>query len=316
MSLQTAADNDDAPSELSEHQPGPPEPPERKPGPPEHKHMSVRKHLVLDTSILIGFAACYLFVLSNYQLLAPRPLPPVDLGTMQNAVVKLHIEDLRNKDNLLQVKMVLKPDESIVNKRTGRLTADTAVRFAMQDDLGEVPYAMGKAPEPVEITIEARGEPRNWPFDSYTTDPIRAEWLVGAAEDAHYEPAKVEVDGAADGFDIDVQRVDGSANDVVITLKRTRAQLLFDIGICLVLITLPALALFVAIQMVTRRRPFLPPFSTWYAGMLFAVVPLRNFLPGSPPTGSLIDQGLVIWVLLGLAAAMVIYIVAFYRDRT
>jgi hypothetical protein len=49
--------------------------------------------------------------------------------------------------------------------------------------------------------------------------------------------------------------------------------------------------------------------------MLFAVVPLRNFLPGSPPTGAWIDQTIVIWVLLGLAVAMVIYIVAWYRDR-
>jgi hypothetical protein len=67
--------------------------------------------------------------------------------------------------------------------------------------------------------------------------------------------------------------------------------------------------------MVTRRRPFLPPFGTCYAAMLFVVMPLRNFLPGSPPTGAWIDQTIVIWVLLGLAVAMVIYIVAWYRDR-
>jgi hypothetical protein len=65
----------------------------------------------------------------------------------------------------------------------------------------------------------------------------------------------------------------------------------------------------------TADRPFLPPFGTWYAAMLFAVVPLRNFLPDSPPTGAWIDQTMVIWVLLGLAVAMVIYIVAWYRDR-
>jgi uncharacterized protein DUF4436 len=74
-------------------------------------------------------------------------------------------------------------------------------------------------------------------------------------------------------------------------------------------------ALFAAIQMVTRRRPFFPPFGTCYAAMLFAVVPLRNFLPGSPPTGAWIDQTIVIWVLLGPAVAMMIYIVAWYRDR-
>ena len=275
--------------------------------------MSVRKHLVLDTSILVGFAALYIFTLLNYQWLAPHPLPKVDLGSTKDTVVKVHIENLKTKENLLEVKVLLKPDESILARH--RLTADTALRFPGQDDMPETEYSNGKSLEPFETTIEARGDPRNWPLDTYTTDPIRAEWLQGAGDSSRYLPAKIEVDGSADGFDINVTRSDDRANDVVITLKRTRAQQFFDIGICIVMITLPALALFVAIQMVTRRRPFLPPFGTWYAAMLFAVVPLRNFLPGSPPTGAWIDQGLVIWVLLGLAAAMVIYIVAWYRDR-
>jgi hypothetical protein len=81
-----------------------------------------------------------------------------------------------------------------------------------------------------------------------------------------------------------------------VTVKRAKGPLVFDLGICLVLITLPTLALFVAIQMLTGRRQFLPPFSTWYAAMLFAGVPLRNILPGAPPAGSWIDQAVVIWV--------------------
>jgi len=34
---------------------------------------------------------------------------------------------------------------------------------------------------------------------------------------------------------------------------------------------------------------------TWYAAMLFAVVPLRNALPGSPAFGSWIDLTIVLW---------------------
>ena len=68
--------------------------------------------------------------------------------------------------------------------------------------------------------------------------------------------------------------------------------------------------------MLTARRQFLPPFSTWYAAMLFAVVPLRNILPGSPPAGSWIDQAVVIWVLIALATALVLYIAAWYRHSS
>ena len=48
--------------------------------------------------------------------------------------------------------------------------------------------------------------------------------------------------------------------------------------------------------------------------MLFAVVPLRNLLPGAPPAGAWIDQAVVLWLLTALAAAMVLYIVAWRRQ--
>ena len=65
--------------------------------------------------------------------------------------------------------------------------------------------------------------------------------------------------------------------------------------------------------MALGRRKFVPPFATWYAANLFAIVPLRNILPGAPPPGSLIDQALVQWVLLALAA-MALYIFAWVRQ--
>ena len=142
---------------------------------------------------------------------------------------------------------------------------------------------------------------------------------MGTGENRQYKPGRVEVTGSLEGWDIAATRVARNPDDpdrpdnVIITLHRAKGPLVFDLGICLVLVTLPTLALFVAIQMLTGRRQFLPPFATWYAAMLFAVVPLRNILPGSPPAGSWIDQAVVIWVLIGLASALVLYIAAWYR---
>ena len=106
-------------------------------------------------------------------------------------------------------------------------------------------------------------------------------------------PARVDVTGSLDGWAVTVDRVKdpaalptsrGSDNgNVVITFRRAKGPLIFDLGICLVLIALPTLALLVAIPMALGRRKFLPPFATWYAANLFAIVPLRNILPGSPP---------------------------------
>jgi hypothetical protein len=64
------------------------------------------------------------------------------------------------------------------------------------------------------------------------------------------------------------------------------------------LIALAGLALFVAVQTVRDRRKFQPPMTTWYAAMLFAVMPLRNALPDSPPFGFWIDVTIVLWVIV------------------
>lgn len=101
--------------------------------------------------------------------------------------------------------------------------------------------------------------------------------------------------------------------DVVITLRRAKGPLVFDLVVCLVLITLPTLALLVAIPMALGGRKFVPPFGTCYAAMLFAIVPLRNIFPGAPPPGSWIDQAVVQWVLFALVTAMSLYIFAWIR---
>jgi hypothetical protein len=287
-------------------------------------HKPRRRHLVLDISIIVGVAVVYVLSLVGYHWLAsaPGPLPDPDVSTTDNTVVLVRLEKLDTIAKRLDVKVEVMPDDSMVDHRLSVLTTDTSVRFLPHNDLGDLQYPAGKSPPRVTTTIEAHGDPGDWPFDAYRTDTIQADVLVGTNDDRQYRPARVEVTGSLEGWDISVRRVGRNSADsdrpdnVVVTVKRAKGPLVFDLGICLVLVTLPTLALFVAIQMLTGRRQFLPPFSTWYAAMLFAVVPLRNILPGTPPAGSWIDQAVVIWVLIGLATALVLYIAAWYRHSS
>jgi hypothetical protein len=282
-----------------------------------------RRHLVLDVCIILGVISVYALSLLGYHLLASAPgLPEPELSTADGTVVLVRLEQLHTVANRLDVKVLVMPDDSLVDKRLNVLNTDTSVRFFPQNDLGDLQYPVGKSPAQVSTTIEAHGDPGDWPFDSYKTGLIQADVLVGTGDNRQYKFGRVEVTGSLEGWDVEETRVARNNSDpdrpdnIIITLHRAKGPLVFDLGICLVLITLPTLALFVAIQMLTGRRQFLPPFSTWYAAMLFAVVPLRNILPGTPPAGSWIDQAVVIWVLIGLATALVLYIMAWYRHSS
>ena len=290
------------------------------------------------TRIAIGFGlAVAIFVIYVLSLVAVHllaksapPLPAVDLSKFQQAdsIVQLRVDDMKTVANRLSVNVLVYPEDKIFDQNFGVLKADTAVRLylgkgnaAVPSDLGDLQYPVGKAPAQLATTIAAHGDPGNWPFDSYTTDEISAVVYTG---DYHEKvSARIEVTGSVEGWDVSVNRVHdvedtdnpNSLDDATITLHRSKGQLIFDMGICLILIALPILALVVAIPMALGRTTFLPPFSTWYAAMLFAIVPLRNFFPGSPPAGSWVDQAIVLWVLIALVVAMSLFVVAWVRQR-
>ena len=284
--------------------------------------------IAIGVCILAAVIIVYVLSLFGVHVLqrSEGPLPPLDLsqGGGDATIVQLRLEELKPVANRLSVEVLAYPGVSQYDNRFDVLANDVAVRLYPTSDLGDLQYPKGKAPAQLSTTIEAHGDPGNWPFDSYQTEPIAADAFVGAGDNRRKVPARVEVTGGLDGWQVSVNRVhDPSAlptsratdnGNVVITLKRAKGPLIFDLGICLVLISLPTLALLVAIPMALGRRKFLPPFATWYAANLFAIVPLRNILPGAPPPGSWIDQAIVQWVLIALVTAMSLYIVAWIRQ--
>jgi hypothetical protein len=298
-------------------------PPTAPPSPPAEKKS--RRGIIVGLAILLAFFATYGLSLVGVDALqrSEGPLPPLDLSQAgrDDTVVQIRLQELKPTTNRLTVNVIIYPGESLSDKRFDELNTDIAVRLYPANDLGDLQFPKGKAPAQVNTTIEAHGNPGTWPFDTYHTEPQSADVFVGTGAERKRIPAVVEVTGSMDGWDAEVRRSTdksetGSHNtsSVVVTLQRAKGPLIFDLGIIVVLVSLPTLALLVAIPMAMGRRKFVPPFATWYAANLFAIVPLRNILPGAPPPGSMIDQALVQWVLLALATAMALYIYSWVKQ--
>jgi Domain of unknown function (DUF4436) len=290
--------------------------------PAEKKPKSRALRIAFGVFLVVAFIGMYALSLFGFHFLAKSggPLKPPDLNATDDTIALIRLEELKTVANRLTVKILVIPQENMWDKRLDVLNTDTSVRMDPPNDLGDLVYPAGKSPAQVATTIEAHGDPNTWPFDSYSTDTLSAEVLVGTGDARQYIPARVEVTGALEGWDVSVQHVGEASQEsktpdnVIITLHRAKGPLIFDIGICLVLFALPALAFAVVIPMLLRKRKFVPPFGTWFAAMLFAVIPIRNFLPGTPPPGAWIDQALVIWVLIALVAAMAVYMISWYRQ--
>jgi hypothetical protein len=272
--------------------------------------------------IVIACIAVYAASLTTYHLIANKPhaLGKADWGTVTDSVVIITVSSIKPTENRMNVEVLALPDDSLMDTNNTVLKQDIRVRLYPLNDLGDLEFKAGKLPPQVSTTINVDGNAEAWPFDRYTTSPISADVVVGTGSDIKFLPARVEVTGALDGWNItsarsgDATQSASSGDDATITLRRAPGPLVFDLGICLVLVSLPVMALFVSISTLRRKRKFLPPLGTWFAAMLFAVVPLRNILPGSPPTGGWIDQALVLWVLVALAASMGMFIAAWYQQ--
>ncbi|OBK71334.1 DUF4436 domain-containing protein [Mycobacterium sp. 1274761.0] len=269
--------------------------------------------------ILIIYAAA----LAGYHWVAgpEKALGPADLGDDSDTVVQVTLDAIHPVDNKVDVSVMVFPADAHMNADLNVVNTDVAVRLFVNDTNigGDLETPKGQLPSEIKTTIAATGDPDRWPFDTYSVGALGADMLVGSGDDREFEPARVVVTGSLNSWDISSTRSGPATQSApdgdyqTITLKRARGPLAFDVGLCLVLITLPAVALFISIEMLRGRRNFLPPFGTWYAASLFAIIPIRNFMPGAPPPGAWIDQILVLWVLLALTLAMVLYFVAWFR---
>lgn len=297
--------------------------PESKPAAndkPDKPHSSRALNATALTTLAVVIAA-YVGALVGYRLLEqpPRPFEFAESSVVGETAVILRLGKLETVENKLTVDVLVHPDVDLLG--TGpEVAADPVVRLSSWTQDGDLIHMhddLKSNASTVEFT--AVGDPDHWPLDTYVSNTIGVEVFYGDGPNRRSVPAVIVVAGALNGWDVDsdMKTLDapwGPVQAVSFHLERTRGAHAVDFGILLVLLVLPGTALFVAIEMLLNRRKFLPPFITWYAAMLFAVVPLRNILPGAPPTGAWIDVAVILWVLLALSAAMVVFLVAWWRQ--
>ncbi len=165
--------------------PTPPTPPEQPAAaPPEAPPTRRGRRPVIAVGVLVAFLLVYGLSLFGVHLLfnAAAPIKPPDVSATDDTVVLVRLEKLDTVANRLSVKVLVIPQDKMFDKRLDVLTTDTAVRMDPPNDLGDLVYPAGKSPAVVATTIEAHGNPNNWPFDSYSTDTLSSEVLVGQGD--------------------------------------------------------------------------------------------------------------------------------------
>ena len=203
------------------------------------------------------------------------------------------------------------------------LSSDLELLVTDTDGSRTVTFPANQVLSPVSLRFISSGEIEVWPFDTYTvkTTIVAYRTVAGPPERL---PLQVFPTGHVPGWTITatsekvgaVISTDAGTEKVesfVITAHRSGATIAFGIVLLALMVAMPVLVLIVAVTVFRGRRKVEASFMSWMGAMLFATIPLRTFLPGSPPIGSWVDFTVVLWVIGALIVGLAIYVAAWLR---
>ncbi|MET0829235.1 MAG: DUF4436 family protein, partial [Microbacterium sp.] len=185
----------------------------------------------------------------------------------------------------------------IASEDTSLLTEPLTILVSDNDGPRSFTLAQDEIPAPQSIRLITDGYIERWPFDSHSVD-LALVSLQDASGTATVIPTLLCGTAHVPGWTFSSEEVAGTDELVVdgepvtqvrIIATRSVATVAFGIVILGLMAVLPVLGLTVAIVAYRGIRKVEATLMSWMAAMLFATIPLRTFLPGSPPIGSWVD---------------------------
>ncbi|MGD8165743.1 DUF4436 family protein [Herbiconiux sp. P16] len=227
------------------------------------------------------------------------------------------------------MQVAVDPPDDLLEDGGPSVAEDLSVIITPVDGEQTIDIAKGTIPPTSSVSIFTEGEVEEWPLDSYHT---RLAVVAFTVVDGVKTPilTNVQIIGGVPGWNLSGFRTidpdvgviplsDGSSEPIPVidmTASRSGSTLAFGVLLLGLMVVMPILVLFVAITAFRGKRKVEASFMSWMGAMLFATIPLRTFLPGSPPIGSWIDFLIVLWVIVGLIAGLTIYVSAWMRWGT
>ncbi len=280
-----------------------------------------RRRRILWTIIaIVSIAAVYAIVIALYARsgqVAEAEIQPRD--TSDGVVLHIEPQAVHAATGRISLDIDLVQLHGSVSDDEITLTETVNVVVSGAAGPRTISFEAGSYPSPVSVDLVADGVIEQWPFDVHTSvTTLIAYYVVDDVPEAL--KTYVVADGRVPGWNIAINavglaRASPAEPPAVITITATRSGSTIAFGAVLLglMIVMPVLVLAVAISVYRGRRRVEASFMSWMGAMLFATIPLRTFLPGSPPIGSWIDFLIVLWVIVGLIAGLAIYVAAWFR---
>ncbi len=140
----------------------------------------------------------------------------------------------------------------------------------------------------IEVRFPLRGTFTDYPFDHYRTT-LSFAMVAGSSAAV---PVATSISSDDSFFRVtmaDAPEADPGSIDLTMRAGRSSPTLAFAVFLMILMLGLAVAAGIAAFYVLRWRRGLVWPACSMMGAILFALVPLRNVVPGSPPIGSIID---------------------------
>jgi len=178
----------------------------------------------------------------------------------------------------------------------------------------EVTFKKGESMSPVDTTVSLQGEVTQFPWDRYTG----MLWICLASQKSGLDgdiswaavPFTLDLRAGVPGFTLETAeappKTKGFSVDVVnFDMKRAPSSGAFSVFVMILIVLLTAVAFMAGFVVVVGGRKVEVAMLSWLGALLFALLPLRNAMPGAPPLGCLADYISFFWAEAITAATLI-----------
>jgi len=273
--------------------------------------------LAVGVAMSVVLVLAYAFVIQSYRsgLAQAMPAQSPPAGGVSVVIVPERVSPDAQE---LPAQVLLFPTPGILDS-AGALTREVQVRIAPAVSGSTLIYPAGEAPAPQGVVLPAAGIVQQYPFDTYSVSVTVVTGTVFAdIEDVVPTQASVffRVPGWTTG-ETTTKAGPGEAVVLSTALERDGSTKAIAILLLLLMVILAVIAILVTGAATRGRLKLELAVASWMTALLFALIPLRGFFPGSPPLGSWMDILVFFWVELILmlsVAAVVATILLRARD--
>ncbi|MFD9697451.1 DUF4436 family protein [Lentzea sp. NPDC059081] len=174
-----------------------------------------------------------------------------------------------------------------------------------------LPFKAGKTPSVADLRVAMNdGVITDYPFDGYQVDFGFTAEVDGAAV-----PVGVTLVNADSFFKLTLGQHEEAHDALTFTVaaKRSTGTFSFALFIMVFMWFLSLAAVIAAYFAVRGRHGLLWPSMSFMGALLFALVPLRNAVPGQPPIGSVVDFGAFFIAEALISLSLITTVVVGYR---